>query len=629
MSSASGDATISGGGSEVVRVALADAPVRRTIDLGRRSRLIVCVEGACAAVRVTLDGDAVLDRTLTDDERAAGRVELALDRPEFQQFTRFSTLSLEVRDDFVDHHRGGSPAGDWKLAATLLIRGARARRLIGCSSAITLLVAAYWVFVLADVGSIARFAMDVGGFVLALACLVVIGRRGSAYAPSIAVGCGAAVVGCSAISLSMTTSVAMAENADVSGVVHRPERLMTSEVEVQGESDVMMRGQRWRRDKRCSPDRRSWPWATIGTRRMTVSRRGNGFTIQRAAADALQITGRLAPDCVDGEWLTFERDEWIRVEATAENEGFALPSVALRWGPTIHRTDLHLGAPRPIRLHSIGARPNLELHNESAVNVRLHFDPRFDQSGLWVGELGGGWRGHAFWRLDGQPNGVLPGKFFDFVCERAANTLVTANVDPRLIRRIDASRFRFDFERQDIGAACFRDDGTAFDAASSVTIAVGDERASREAWRREVSNLDPAWRTIRWVRRDGDRDEPLAITTRLDEAAQQSHLVHVHLSESLADAREIAAVDGGRRFVLWRRLSHRPTLVVLSGVMDALFQGRRGAIMVRVGEGGTSRELCGELATEREGHVLREPTPGGSSRMGCVLRSSDWDEHTP
>ncbi|MBL8677957.1 MAG: hypothetical protein JNK05_02230 [Myxococcales bacterium] len=610
MASASGDATTSRGVSKVVRVVVGDEPLRRTIDLASDAPLNLCVEGALTALRVTLDDEVVVDRPLTDPERSAGSVKLSLDRPAFRRLSRFSSVTVEVRGGTVDHPRGSVAVGEWRLAATLLVRGARARAVTRVGL-LSLLAMMYWPFALARAGSPTRAAMDVACIALAFASWLSVRWPGGPRTPMLVVASVAAVGLVSAGSFRQTMAVVFVGGArsEVAGVEYGTEvRFAPGDVVAIGDGAVRIRGRSWVVEPRCSVDPRMWWPAIGGPRRLVVSSLGAHVTIERAAAEALGIADRLVVDCVEGPWLAMSTETSVRVAATAANERYAVPSVELRFGPRIRSADLRLGAPRPLAVHTIGPRPTIELGNERVPNVRLHYTMPLDAVGLWTGELGEGWHGAAQWspRAPTTP----------FECDPGSNLLVTASVNRQLIEAIEGANFRFQFADGAAAVACVVDDGRSFGERSSITIALRDENAPRAAWATSAADLDADWRTIRWVKRTGQREELVAETTRVEpDGRGQNTVQHLELRGALADAREIALVRGGVRSVLWRRAAARPTRAVVNVVMGELSPQMGNDILVRVGDAGPGAERCATLAETPEGYDL-VPAGAPSHELG-------------
>lgn len=572
-----------------VRVVLGETPLRQTIDVEAGESLNVCVEGTCVALRVKVDDEVVLDRPLTEDERAAGSARVSLDPRCFQRAMRFSTVTVEVRDDSVDHHRGSVVVGSWRLVASVLVRGARARAVTHVVY-VSLIAAIFWSFAATSAGSFARVALDVACVIVALASCATVRWPGGPLAPVRSVASVALVLVVSALSISQTTSVMFAyASGSESGDVQRGTqvRFVPGDVEATGDGVVRIRGRSWHVEPLCTVDRRVWSAATGGTRRLVVSDGPRSVVLERAAVAALGITDRVVVDCVDGAWLTLESATSARAAATAESERLALPLVRLSGGPRVRLADLHWGAPRPIAVHAIGTRPKLELFNTHASNVRLEYELPLDVEGLWAGALGEGWRGAVRW----MPHAADA----PFVCEPGANTIVTADAVDGLIEAIDGANFHLRFNSGMERVACVVDDGRSFGERSSVTIALRRDRELREQWS-AAGYLDADWRTIRWVHRVGAHDELLAETFRVAPASRGHNTVqHVELLGALADATEITLVRRGVRSTLWRREVARPVQAVVNVAMGELLFASGNAVLVRVGDGPLAREVASEL----------------------------------
>jgi hypothetical protein len=584
-----------------VVVALSDAPVSRSISLEDHDMLIVRIEGACARVRLSIDGTIVVDHEVSDEELAEEIVELALDRAELRQWTRYATVLVEVCERPPQHYRATNDAGPWKSAATLIVRDTRALRVVVTMLALLVLMALFWLIAATSAGSWGRVAWDVATALSVVPAFFFAAGVGGSRGPRLVLGWIVVAALLSVASQRYTTTVFTIEEENrwmiSMGVPMASTRYTRDEVVVRGDRTVVLGGETWWASR--GDESSGWGSAS-GTRRLVLSRRPTMAVIERRAADALLIPRGSQADMGEQPWVAVPTDTPLATERSRESDGFAIPTVLIRSGPRVRATDLALGPAATIRFFGLGGSA-LELTNRRAPYVLVRAELDRPNMRLWMGRLGEGWIGRR------SPIDRPGSSAEEFACEPGANVITSIAGDRTIIERIEGARFRTISGRYSSMIVCFADDGTSFSDSSSVTIVVRKDIGHELEWRYAAPRMHPQWQTIRLVDRSDGREELLAVTTRPDATTpSRAEVLQATLSESLLDVREIAAVSTAARTVLWRRGGARRTVVLLNVPKAERVPTVRQELVVLVGDGAASREARAELVRGRDENVLRE-----------------------
>ncbi len=589
-------------GRRVVRVSVEAKASRTSISLSDDDVLIVWVYGPCSAIRVLVDGEPALEREVVESDRANGRVELSLDRPEFARWTRFTELEVDARREAVDSPRGALSAGPWTRAATIVVRGGQARGMVLALCLSSVVFSLGWAALAYFASSAMRRALDVAGAAFALSVWGIWfgagGRRGARLALAWLAMFGAL----SAASLWATTIVHLdAYVGDASTVVARGEsRWMRYEVRRDGDRVTIGR-EAFNAMLACRRRHNALDALRVVSRYESIELTPTAVILEQAAAKLLMIDAPEDVDCVEPPWIQFRRWTSVREQHAPDARRYIVPRVTIDSDTRIRASELALGEPQLLRFRST-ALLSVELRQDRVPGLRLTFDAshRWQAAGLWLGRLGPGWSGFASMLLHDTP--------VTFRCSPGANSIVMLHTNPEVVRRIESARFRMEFSENFRAVACFDDPGDAFDR---VTVVSRRDDRSPDHWRRVASGMRADWKTTRLVLANDSSETLLAEIYRPDNAiaAGQGFEV-VSLEGALADATEIASSTGTTRTVLWRRFGSQRVVVLLNVSAARMLDPAQNSLVVRVGDGATATERPARLVLHAQNYSLIEVEPG-------------------